>query len=410
MQRYINISDINIPMEFDVINEILELNEKIKENVPEKRRFYYKYLNSAMRPFLGIAGLKGAGKTVMLRQYLTTHPNTIYISLDSIEIPNLFEIAKYLSEERKIKTILLDEVHFYPNWKRDLKKIYDFLNVNVIYTSSVSMDIFSSRVDLSRRTITKEVYPFSLREYIYFTNDKNIKKLKIEDIDNNKVMQEIAQYDFLFNKYIEGGLLPAFLNQSNTDIFRNIALSVIGRDLPRTEKWTTEDISNVKNMLKFMATSKIDDISYSSISRNIGITKYKAEKYTSALEKSFILNVIEPKGTNITKEPKILFMPPFREAFSKNKEYDMGAKREEFFVMSMKMLKIPIFYLKGKRGEKIPDYLINLNGNNYIFEIGGKNKGITQLKINIKAKKYLLTNPSSIDKIRKPLIFAGFII
>jgi len=157
MHKYINISDTHTYMT-EYVNEILELNERAKENVPKKKRFCYKHIGDGGRPFIGIAGLKGVGKTVMLRQYLISHANSLYISLDSVDIPNLFDVVKYFSSERGVKTFLLDEVHFYPNWKRDLKKIYDFLDANVIYTSSVSIDVLSSRVDLSRRTITKNVY------------------------------------------------------------------------------------------------------------------------------------------------------------------------------------------------------------------------------------------------------------
>ena len=51
------------------------------------------------------------------------------------------------------------------------------------------------------------------------------------------------------------------------------------------------------------------------------------------------------------KEPKILFIPPFRLSFSKNKKIidNLGALREEFFVESAFMCGANIFYLKGKR-------------------------------------------------------------
>jgi len=406
---YINILVYYIIMNIEMINQILELNEAVKKNVPKKKRIYYKYMRAKGRPFIGIAGLKGVGKTILLRQYLISHINTIYISLDSIQILDLFEIVKYFVENRNINTFLLDEVHFYKNWKQDLKKIYDFLNVNIFFTSSVSIDIIKSKYDLSRRTITKIMYPFSLKEYIYFVENIKIDNLSFKDLENINKLNKIANFDYLFDKYMNGGLLPAFLGQTDVDIFKNIALSIIERDLPRVENWNLEDIENVKNMLKFIASSTIDGISYSSLSKNLNITKYKAKKYVQALEKSFILNVIEPKGTNVSKEPKILFMPPFRLVFSKNKEYDVGAKREEFFILNMVINNILVFYLKSIRGEKMPDYLIKIKDDKYVFEIGGINKKYLQLK-NIPVKnKYILTIPSVIQDIKKPLIFFGFL-
>ncbi len=399
-------------MDENIINEILELNEKMKENVPDKKRFYYTFLRPNAKPFIGIAGLKGSGKTVLLRQYLIEHPDSIYLSLDSIDLFDLYTTVKQLREQRGYKTFLLDEVHFYPNWKRDLKKIYDFLDVNIIFTSSIALDIVKSKYDLSRRVIIKRLPPLSFREYIYFVKNKKLDAISIQDLKNENIMRSISNYDYLFENYINGDLLPAYMDKTREieDIFGNIMLSIIEKDIPAVERWSYHDVYNIKLMLRFMASSPVDDISYSSISKNVGITKYMAEKYILALEKSFLLNIVEPKGTNVKKEPKILFTPPFRMQFAKSRKYEEGAKREEFFVMSAKFSDMQIFYLKGKRGEKMPDYLINYKNNRYIFEIGGKSKSIAQFKhIKMKAKEYILTYPSIISGIKRPLTSFGFL-
>jgi len=82
----------------------------------------------------------------------------------------------------KINLFLLDEVHFHPAFDEGLKKIYDFLNVRVIFTSSTSLSLFESVYDLSRRVLLKKLYPFSFREYLYFKHNVNIPPLSLSDI------------------------------------------------------------------------------------------------------------------------------------------------------------------------------------------------------------------------------------
>ncbi len=67
------------------------------------------------------------GKTVLLRQIHSELKNSFYISLDSVILErSLFEIAKDL-ETRGVKILLLDDVHFAPNFQAEVKKYSIFL-------------------------------------------------------------------------------------------------------------------------------------------------------------------------------------------------------------------------------------------------------------------------------------------
>lgn len=397
------------------INEILKMSNKAKKDAKKysKKRFIYKEIfEKKGKAFVGIAGLRGTGKTVLLKQKLLETQNAVYFSLDTTESLNLYETAEYLENNYGTKILLFDEISYYKNWQKEIKKIYDFLNVKVFFTSSVAIDIIHSKYDLGRRVIIKNLFPFSFREFLFFSKKISEKQLTLKDINKKSVLQKISQYSYLFEEYIRGGLMPSFLDERDFSTISNILERIIERDLVYSLNFSGEDISNIKLMLEFIANASIDGISYSSISKNIGITKYKATQYVNALEKAFILNVLKPKGTNVLREPKILFVPPFRLKYSKNKEIKeiIGALREEFFVENMKMNSLKIHYLKGKRGEKTPDYFLREKNKDYVFEIGGKSKTRTQLTRFYSVKnKFILTQPPNITETYKPLIFTGFL-
>jgi predicted AAA+ superfamily ATPase len=65
------------------------------------------------------------------------------------------------------------------------------------------------------------------------------------------------------------------------------------------------DLDMIGKLLAFIGRSPIEGINYSSISQNLGITKYMAERFVALLERSFLLRRVLPAGTNVLREPKI---------------------------------------------------------------------------------------------------------
>jgi len=394
------------------IHNLLELNELAKEKVlsyPKKREIYNKIHPEKGKHFIGIVGPRGVGKTILLQQIAAEYKDSFYISLDTIEPEtDIFEIAKILHNRFKIKILLLDEIHFVRYYVQQLKKIYDFLDIKVIFTSSVSLSLYKSVIDLSRKVELIPLYPFSFREYIYFVKDILLPSLTLKDIVNKKWQKEQIMYEYLFEDYLKGGIYPFSLEETNiTKPLENVLNKVIENDIPSVISLKVEELSDIKKVVQFIGKAEVEGINYSSLSRNIGITKYKAQQYTEILEKAFIINSVFPKGTNILKEPKILLNLPYRLIF-KNYEQACGAIRKDFFVETLKMTGYIFYYLKSMRGQKTPDYLID-NNEEIIVEIGGKGKGRTQFKGIKQLQKIIFTEPFSDTGNKRPLFLLGFL-
>lgn len=376
-----------------------------------KKRFVFGEMFSLGKAFVGITGLRGIGKSTLLKQRLSESKGSFYVSLDR-QAPNLdlFALADTLNKRYGVKELLLDEINYCAKWQEGLKSIYDLLGVRVFFTSSVAIEVAKAKADLSRRAIIKNMHPFSFREFLFFSRNEKLGRMPISDIDDREKMKMVSRFDFLFGEYVTGSSVPAFLEEKNPEIFTNILDRIIERDLVVSLHFDGKDVMNAKTMVDYIARAGIDDVSYSSISRNVGITKYKAMEYVDALEKAFVLNLVKPFGSNVLKEPKIMLAPPFRAVLLKGKSAEemIGFLREEFFVSAMKMNGIGLHYLKGRRGEKKPDYLAIINDEKYVFEIGGPNKSLEQLKASKAKKTYVLSQPANITAHHRPLIFAGF--
>lgn len=393
------------------LGPLIELDRFAREDGKRypKRRFLYEDIGiEHSRHFTGIVGPRGAGKTILLKQIALNYSDTFYLSLDTFS-DDLFETVKVVSNTLKAKLFLLDEVHMHSGFEAGLKKIYDFLDVKVVFTSSMALALYQSAHDLSRRVVLKTLYPFSLREYVFFRFDRQITPLTIDDIVKGHFDRSVMESGQVFNDYIQGGLMPFVLNEKTAArvFLENILQTVIYKDIARAFKITMNELDTIRKMVSFIGKSGIDGINYSSLSRNLGITKYKAEQYTVLLERAFILYSVMPHGTGVLKEPKIVMALPYRLLFRTYEEC-IGGLREDFFVEAVRAAGFEIYYLKSTRGEKIPDYVLR-DKEMFVFEIGGKGKGRRQFKGFKAGRKVILSDGYESEGINRPLFLVGFL-
>ena len=120
----------------------------------------------------------------------------------------LDELARKEAEKYPKKRLFYKQL----NYEQELKKIFDFLGIKVIFTSSMSLSIFESSYDLPRRVKLFYLYPFSLREYLYFKKDIFLATLTLKEIQKNQYNMDYLRYDYIFEDYIKGGILPQGTN------------------------------------------------------------------------------------------------------------------------------------------------------------------------------------------------------
>lgn len=394
------------------INYLLELDQLARQEgkkYTRKRLLYNEIVKSSGKHFTGIIGPRGAGKTVLLKQLLVEKESIFYISVDTVTSADIFQIAKHLQQTLQIETLLLDEIHFQKNYDGQLKKIYDSLGLKVIFTSSVAIAIAQSAYDLSRRIKLVKLPLFSLREYIYFHNDVLLPTLTIDDIIEKKWTAAHLRHGYLFEEYLRGGLLPFSLDEPDPiPLLANILKKIVGRDIPSLMPLLVEELPVIEKMLKFIGKSTVDGINYSSISRNVGITKYKAESYLNILSQALVVHVVFPKGTGVMREPKVLLSPPYRLLYN-DYEYVIGGLREDFFAEMLFNASIEFHYLKSTRGSKTPDFLVRDKQGDIVFEVGGKGKGRSQFKGIKVDRKMILSHGEEISDIRRPLYLLGYL-
>ncbi len=366
------------------LNELREYQRKLFEvNNFTYKRYFHKSIN-LNKKLVGIVGARGVGKTTYLIQYLKElelpFSKKLYISADILTIPSLFEVANAFSKEDG-EVLVIDEIHKYKDFENELKKIYDLLNLKVIFSGSSALSIDNSKADLSRRAVLYTVYGMSFREFIELKKDITLPNYSLEEILANHIdiAYELLQkfnMTLLFREYIKSGYYPFYFEDTEDYLLRlnQTVNTVIEVDIPAIFPIDYSSIQNLKKLVRLICESQPFTPNIKELLLKMDMKdNYKGlYRFLEYLNRAKILTTIKSKhkGDNIFTKPDKIYLNNTNLHYAYCNKSEIGTLRE-IFVSSML---IPNHTVQtAKKG----DFLID---EKHIFEVGGKNKGFKQIK------------------------------
>jgi predicted AAA+ superfamily ATPase len=352
------------------------------ENITYKRYFFN--IIDFKEKLIGLIGARGIGKTIFLLQYLNSlilpNEKKLYFSMDSIIASNmkLFDIAEDFYNLGG-KVLAIDEIHKYKDFEIELKEIYDFLDLKILFSGSSAIGLEHKKADLSRRAVVYRLNGLSFREFLELKLDLKFDSISLEDILANhlkiarNISKKIKPLEH-FKEYLKFGYYPFYFENSDAYCIKleEIINTVIESDLPIIFNIEPSNIHKLKQLVAYICTSKPFELNLTQLSQKIGINRKTLYQYIHYLTLGNIFAKLEAKsrGDSIFSKPAKLYLnnPNLNGCYCQDS--DIGVIREEFF---LNMLKIDHKILYPKKG----DFLIN---DKYIFEIGGKNKSFKQIR------------------------------
>ena len=225
--------------------------------------YFYRYLYQKIAwndRMIGIVGPRGVGKTTMVLQYIKQHKQDIkalYISADIAYFTThtLIEVADEWSKEDG-KLLVIDEVHKYPEWSRELKQIYDtHPDMQIIFTGSSILDIQKGSSDLSRRALIYTLQGLSFREYLYLFHNIDTPIFSLEDILAGKAyINQLLHPLSYFREYLKSGYYP-FATNGNFEVrMQNIVIQTIETDIATYANLKTTTARKLRKMLTVVAS------------------------------------------------------------------------------------------------------------------------------------------------------------
>lgn len=335
---------------------------------------------------IGIKGARGTGKTTLLLQWMKKlglpSSKAAYFSLDE-----LFFISNTLADtaksfyERGGQVLVLDEVHKYPHWSREIKNLYDrYPELKIVFTGSSILDISRQEGDLSRRALMYELHGLSFREYLLLNNILEVNPLKLESIlsDPGSIRDifpsSFRPYEF-FSSYLRHGYYPFFM-EDPADYpmrLRQMIRVVVENDMAELQGF---DIRNAKKMLQLLciiAQQVPFKPNILKLAEKSNIHRNSLLNYLHFLEEARLLKLLYPSGISVAtlQKPEKLFLNNTNLLFALSDDIpSTGTVRETFFFSQLQ-----VNHAVTQPGNG--DFEVK---NDYVFEIGGMKKTSRQIK------------------------------
>ena len=384
-------------------------DRKIQLVKGKPKRYLFDKIDWSQRLIL-ILGYRGVGKTTLLLQYLSdSNTKGIYLSLDDFffESNRLIETIYTLYQEG-IRLFLLDEVHRYFYWSKDLKQLYDdYPDIQVVATGSSILDLSKGNADLSRRASVYKLNGLSFREFLLFEKKLTIQQLSLEDIIQKHStigpeILDIINYPEDFGNYLKYGFFPFFREAKSTyyqKLEETINL-VIETDIAPFEDLQHSTVRTMKKLLFVISESVPFTPNINKLSEKLEAPRNTILRLLDYLDQAQILNLLrsDAKGTSFLQKPEKIFLnnPNFIHLFSPTQP-DLGNIRETFFYNQTSTV-------HAVTSSKYSDFLID---ESYVFEIGGPWKSTEHIKGLPNA--YLALDIKGGNQKRIPLWLFGFL-
>ncbi|MCJ7450812.1 MAG: ATP-binding protein [Candidatus Nanohaloarchaeota archaeon QJJ-9] len=270
-----------------------------------------------------IVGSRQVGKTTLMQlmksRLESRDKKTLYLSLDIESDRRFFKSQEKLVEKLDLEFgeekgyVFIDEIQRKKNAGLFLKGIYDRgIDHKLIVSGSGSLDLKEDiHESLAGRKRVFQLPPVTLREFIdyrtdYSYSDRLEKFTEVNDKRSKRLLEE----------YLNFGGYPRVVLAEGEEEKRRTMDEIFSSYLER-------DISNLLNLQKLDAFSELvslladqvgDLVSYSKLSRDLGIKNTTVKNYIEYMEKTFLLDRVRPFHSNrkkeIVKAPVAYFADP----------------------------------------------------------------------------------------------------
>ena len=338
-------------------------------------RYMYERIDWSDR-LIGLKGPRGVGKTTLLLQRakeVLDRDTTLLVNADDLYFTThtLVDLADEFVRTGG-KVLMIDEIHKYKEWSRELKLIYDYhKDLKVVFTGSSILDIEEGEADLSRRVVPYEMQGLSFREYMKMFKGIDLPLLNLDDVLSNRIVVPEGFHPYVyFSEYLRTGYYP-FSNESQFE--RRLAQVVnktIEVDIPQYTDMTISAIRKLKRLMSIVSESVPFKPNYTSLSQVLGVSRNLLPEWFAYMEKAGLIMQLRDDTGGIRGLGKVdkVYIDNTALMYMFGQDTEIGNVRETFFMNQTRVMHDVIT-------SSVSDFQIE----KYTFEVGGKNKTQKQI-------------------------------
>lgn len=358
-------------------NLITYMKEELRRTPTSFLRYMYNRILWQAR-MIGLVGPRGVGKSTMVKQHILRQPDRerwLYISADNIYFYNhtLTGLADEWVKENG-EHLIIDEVHKYKGWSRELKQIYDtHPELQIIFTGSSILDIHQGAADLSRRALVFQMQGLSFREYLKMSKDIELPTYSLEEILNQKVELPLDFHPLpYFREYLSKGYYPFSEQPGYELLLQQIMNQTLEVDIPQYAGMNVSTSRKLARLLAILSESAPYKPNMSNLTVELKVSKNDLPDYLVYLEKAGMISQLRDETGGFRGLGKVekIFIDNTNLMYAlKGNRANIGSVRETFFYNQMRVNNEVV-------SAKHTDFRIG----DSIFEVGGAKKGSRQLE------------------------------
>lgn len=320
---------------------------------------------------LVVSGIRRCGKSVLLHQFIRNEIDEVFyfnfadIRLYEFSVSDFILLDEIIRESGK-KILFFDEIQIVKGWELFVRQKLDQLVRVIITGSNARMLSVELGTNLTGRHISKELFPFSYKEFCSFHALQYNKESLISFLNN--------------------GGFPEFQKTNNREMLSFLIEDIIYRDI--ATRYAIRDIAGLKNLCIYVMSNVAKLFSPSRLTSIIGVKSPSTVlEYLSYFESSYLLNLVprfsySVKGQMLSEKKIYVVDNGLVNVASISASKDMGRKFENTIYWSIRRKTKNIWYFSDSNSECDFIYKLNddffaiqvcyeMNGDNQEREIGG---------------------------------------
>jgi len=258
------------------------LEKKVEELLPQ-------------RPVVFLTGLRRVGKTSLMKKTIgklihegVPAAHILYVSMDDylLRENTIVDVVAAYRKLHKLPSdtfvyLFLDEVAYVPEFRQQLKNLYDKRYSKIVASSSCSSALKDTRGWLTGRERLIEVDPLNFQEYLVFRNIQ-LKK------------RDYGLLESYFEEYMQDGGMPEYVLSRDREYLNSLLDDIIYKDIIAHHKIRhTQVILDFFNLLMERSGKQI---SINKVAKILKISPDTAARYLTMFEETYLIHPVSRYG------------------------------------------------------------------------------------------------------------------
>jgi uncharacterized protein len=326
---------------------------------------------------IGIKGFRGVGKTSFLLDYMREHcpdpKDGLYINLNNFYFTGR-KISGFADEFYKKggKVLVLDQIHKYPDWSKELRECYENSpNLKIVFSASPVLRVLEGNTDLKDIARVYHLAGLSFREYLNYHTKENFRHYSFEEIVENhislatEIVNKVKPLAY-FDDYLRSGYYPYFLDRKSLytdDLLKHINLA-LEIDVTYLNQIELKYLSKLRKLLYIIAREVPFSPNVSKLSTEIETSRATVMNYLRYLKNARLINLLYTNGDeDEMKKPSMVYL------HNTNLLYTVSPENTENSTIRQTFFYNQVSHKNSVKAIENFDFLVN---DKFRFLVGGK--------------------------------------